>query len=84
MIMGWGTQDEGGFGPPPSLSDRLVTMNVTTTDCASDYYPGLTGTWKAEREEDSEQKIYLCIDAPRNVGGPCEGDNGGDFQIEGH
>ena len=79
MILGWGTQDEDDFEYPSTLSDSLLTINVTTTDCANDYYPPLTETW--ENGDYHKQQMYLCIDAPPEVGGPCKGDNGGNFSL---
>ena len=72
-IAGWGVQDASV--PRPFNSTRLAGLDVTTISCYTPLNTNLTRTWR------SGQPHFICIGSNPAVGGPCNGDDGGEVYI---
>ena len=78
-IAGWGTQNQWNQAEP---SDSLVTIETKTSKCENKAVPAVEATWADPKDKKNKQAVYICIDVPTNVGGPCVGDNGGDNYLK--
>ena len=70
MIMGWGAHDDNNHEEPARL---LRYLRVNLTECPSEF----SGKWERTSELDMTTPEFICASAPRSIGGPCSGDDGG-------
>ena len=69
MIMGWGAQYDNNHAVPTSF---LQFLSADTIDCPAEYQ----GEW-GRRDYQRAFPKFICIAGLPNIGGPCDGDEGG-------
>ena len=72
---GWGMRED--IQKPRLRELMLKGLNVTTASCVTSQHPGLAAVWSG-----SAYPRYYCTEALAEIGGPCLGDEGGNFPTD--